>query len=581
MNTNVPAQSELPLEEIPADGRTFVNGSLWFVDTDGCRVVFHRHEVLYRIALGDVVHLRLVAVSLRQSGLATQEEIARAFGHRVITQARWERQYEKDGIEGLTPQRRPGRGPELDKAQERLVRRWFGQGLPNCQMAKRLGVDEATVRRTLKRLELARRPAAFPPLLPGIEEEAADAAAIAALVPVPTIGVETASAASAEAPAPAGDRSAASPEPCGADVPVAVEPSAAAWSLDDDPRDRSGDRALARLGLLADAVPLFADAECVPRAGVLLSVPLLVGEGLIEAFVKVYGSLQPSFYGLRTIVVTLFLAALLRIKRPEHFKEYRAEDLGAILGLDRAPEVKTVRGKFTRLAAMGRGKQLMEERARQRIAADEGDLRSGRLQPQAVRAADRRGVRRDHLPQGQSAAAGCASLRRAAAEDRGRMARLHALRPPPRPRGSVARRDEAETQAGQGPEEEAVSLDARGAGVARGRASDGDPRQPPGPVRRAGGLPHLRALASGELLQVHGRGVCLGCPDGIRGSGCKASWEKKPPPTPRQHDRPCGDSRLRTPVSGNNSSRPRRRSIGCWHSAGRSLRGFRPAIGRG
>jgi len=371
MNTNVPAQSELPLEEIPADGRTFVNGSLWFVDTDGCRVVFHRHEVLYRIALGDVVHLRLVAVSLRQSGLATQEEIARAFGHRVITQARWERQYEKDGIEGLTPQRRPGRGPELDKAQERLVRRWFGQGLPNCQMAKRLGVDEATVRRTLKRLELARRPAAFPPLLPGIEEEAADAAASAALVPVPTIAVETASAASAEAPAPAGDRSAASPEPCGADVPVAVEPSAAAWSLDDDPRDRSGDRALARLGLLADAVPLFADAECVPRAGVLLSVPLLVGEGLIEAFVKVYGSLQPSFYGLRTIVVTLFLAALLRIKRPEHFKEYRAEDLGAILGLDRAPEVKTVRGKFTRLAAMGRGKQLMEERARQRIAADE------------------------------------------------------------------------------------------------------------------------------------------------------------------------------------------------------------------
>jgi hypothetical protein len=66
-----------------------------------------------------------------------------------------------------------------------------------------------------------------------------------------------------------------------------------------------------------------------------------------------YGSLHPSFYGLRTIVVTLFLAALLRIKRPEHFKEYRPEDLGAVVGLDRAPEVKTVRRKFARLAAMG------------------------------------------------------------------------------------------------------------------------------------------------------------------------------------------------------------------------------------
>ena len=102
-----------------------------------------------------------------------------------------------------------------------------------------------------------------------------------------------------------------------------------------------------------------------------MAVPLLVHHGLIEAFVKVYGSLHPSFYGLRTIVVTLFLAALLRIKRPEHFKEYRPEDLGAILGLDRAPEVKTVRRKFARLAAMGRGKQLMEELARRRIAEDE------------------------------------------------------------------------------------------------------------------------------------------------------------------------------------------------------------------
>ena len=146
--------------------------------------------------------------------------------------------------------------------------------------------------------------------------------------------------------------------------------SASAFTLDRDPRDRSGDRALARLGLLDDAVPLFADHECLPRAGALLAVPLLVRHGLIEAFVKVYGSLHPSFYGLRTIVVTLFLAALLRIKRAEHFKEYLPQDLGAILGLDRAPEVKTVRRKFAQLAARGRAKLLMDELARQRIAED-------------------------------------------------------------------------------------------------------------------------------------------------------------------------------------------------------------------
>jgi prepilin-type processing-associated H-X9-DG protein len=178
--------------------------------------------------------------------------------------------------------------------------------------------------------------------------------------------------ASAEVASPAVVAAGALPEPCGQDASVSVEPRVvSSFTLDHDPRDRSGDRALARVGLLEDAAPLFADHESLPRAGALLAVPLLARHGLIEAFVKVYGSLRPSFYGLRTIVVTLFLGALLRIKRPEHWKEYRPADLGAILGLDRAPEVKTVRRKFTRLAARERGKLLMDEVARQRIAQDE------------------------------------------------------------------------------------------------------------------------------------------------------------------------------------------------------------------
>ncbi|HMD99260.1 MAG TPA: helix-turn-helix domain-containing protein [Terriglobia bacterium] len=368
MTTNAPAQGELTLEITPGDGRDFVNGSLWFVDADGCRVVFHRHEVLYRIALGDVVHLRLVAVSLRQSGLATQEEIASAFGHSVVTQARWERQYQKDGIDGLMPQRRPGRGPDLDKTQENLVRTWFHKGFSNCYMAKQLCVDEATIRRTLHRLKLTRR-RPLPPELPGIEQQIPEV--LPAETEVSAATTACLDATSAEV-SPAAIPSLPLPEPCGQEVPDPPEsPAVSSFTLDHDPRDRSGDRALARVGLLEDAVPLFADHESLPRAGALLALPLLARHGLIEAFVKVYGSLRPSFYGLRTIVVTLFLGALLRIKRPEHWKEYRPADLGAILGLDRAPEVKTVRRKFTRMAAMERGTLLMDEVARQRIAQDE------------------------------------------------------------------------------------------------------------------------------------------------------------------------------------------------------------------
>jgi transposase len=369
MSANTPAQVLLPLKDVPAEERTFLNPSVWFVDSDGYRVVFCRHEPLYRVALDDRVHLRLVAVSLRQSQLATQEEIARAFGHRVITQARWERQYEKEGIEGLTPKRPTGRSRGLGKTQERFVRKWFGEGWSNCRMAKRLRVGEATIRRTLKRLGLTRSPAPLSPCLPGLEQEptgvsAAEVEAVEA--PVAVAGEEAAGQMPARAASPL-----RGPHANRADISSGDVPEPSSFTLDHDPCDRSGDRALARLGLLEDAVPLFADADVLPRAGALLAVPLLVHHGLIEAFVKVYGSLRPSFYGLRTIVVTLFLAALLRIKRPEQFKEYRPADLGAILGLDRAPEVKTVRRKFTRLAARGRGKLLMEEVARQRIAKNE------------------------------------------------------------------------------------------------------------------------------------------------------------------------------------------------------------------
>ena len=73
---------------------------------------------------------------------------------------------------------------------------------------------------------------------------------------------------------------------------------------------------------------------------------------------KLYGEIGPAFYGLRTTLLTLLLMALLRIKRPEHLKERDPAAFGRLLGLDRAPEVKTLRRRLTRLAAHHRAEQL-------------------------------------------------------------------------------------------------------------------------------------------------------------------------------------------------------------------------------
>jgi prepilin-type processing-associated H-X9-DG protein len=153
-------------------------------------------------------------------------------------------------------------------------------------------------------------------------------------------------------------------------MPVAEEHREAPPASIVDPLDRSIDRALAHAGLLDDAEPIFAAGEGVPRAGVLLAIPGLVRSGLVEIARAVYGerALAPAFYGLRTTLVALVLLALLRIKRPEELKEHAPPELGRLLGLDRAPEVKTLRRKLAQLASAGKAVEFGRELARRRVA---------------------------------------------------------------------------------------------------------------------------------------------------------------------------------------------------------------------
>jgi hypothetical protein len=138
-------------------------------------------------------------------------------------------------------------------------------------------------------------------------------------------------------------------------------------SLDRDASDRTFDRLLAYLGLLDDAAPLFREGSSVPGVGVLIALPCLVESGLFGISRKLYGEVGPAFYGLRTTLLTLLLMALLRIKRPEHLKERDPASFGRLLGLDRAPEVKTLRRRLTRLAARHCAEQLGAELARRRV----------------------------------------------------------------------------------------------------------------------------------------------------------------------------------------------------------------------
>src|ERR1017187_5850571 len=160
---------------------------------------------------------------------------------------------------------------------------------------------------------------------------------------------------------------AAAPERRGGTHP-GIEP--ASVSRDPNPLDRSLDRLLAAMALIEDAAPVFAPAESLPRAGVRLAIPALVASDVLPVARQIYGrtslatrasdvlpvarqiygSIGPAC-GLRTTLVAYILLELLRIPRPQTLKEDAPPDLGRIVGLDRLPEVKTLRRKLARLAS--------------------------------------------------------------------------------------------------------------------------------------------------------------------------------------------------------------------------------------
>ena len=406
--------------------RTAINRTLSFVDQAGVRVVLHWHEPLFRFALSDTLTLRYVAVHLRIGNLATQEEIAEAFDHSVATQRRWESRYQARGLDGLRSGKSSGRPSGIPHTLDGVLRKWFAEGVSNRAMAQRLKVGEATIHRALARLGLQRRqrPGAELPwpddsegAAKGDETRVADGDRKVA----DAEANETQDSAIAERPAAAspkesdklacqggametgeasgceeaigkdleGDEGGAGQGSLGTEgcdrseesvgrspvfgeflEDVLAEYAEKGFTLDRDPDDRALDRALARVGKLEDALPLFGDRPCQRQAGVLLAVPFLVSSGLLEAFAETYHSLAPAFYGLRTTVVVLFLSALLRIKRPEHFKEHNPQELGHVVGLDRMPEVKTVHRKLDQLAAQQRAREVMRAMAERRIAED-------------------------------------------------------------------------------------------------------------------------------------------------------------------------------------------------------------------
>jgi transposase len=326
----VPAQNqELFPDFHNPDGLQVVNDRCLVRTQHGHRVVIVCGIILAQYAASDSMAEAHAMISLVEQGWADQNDVARVFGCAARTIRRQQQRFDEGGLAALGRKRGYPRGrARLASCRIKKVQQLRASGHSYRQIARLMGVSAKAIRKLLRRSGW-KEPAPLQPELGFGFAQAGDpklsAFSFQAKETLPT-------------------------------------------SHDIDPSDRGTDRLLARLGLLEDAAPLFGSATAVARAGVLLALPVLVSSGVFECAQRIYGTLGPAFYGLRTSLLTLLLMALWRIKRPEGLKEHSPQDLGRVLGLDRAPEVKTLRRKLAGLAAVGRAAQFGQALAQQRVA---------------------------------------------------------------------------------------------------------------------------------------------------------------------------------------------------------------------
>lgn len=254
---------------------------------------------------GDVAGRRLAAVQAVATGAATCTAVAAGFGVSRETLSTWRKAYEGGGLEALGERAKGPKGPSKLKPEK---------------------VAE----------------------IEALRAEGLSVRAIAERVGVGTNSVSRALRGQQRHPRA---------ETAGELVPLAR------------PQARTEERQLAWAGLLEEAPVVITEGAALPAAGVLTILPALAVTGLLEAADAVYGRSRAAFYGLRALFLTVVFAALLGQPRAEGLTRMDPADVGRLIGLDRAPEVKTLRRRIEELAAEGKADVLIGELARCHVAA--------------------------------------------------------------------------------------------------------------------------------------------------------------------------------------------------------------------
>jgi hypothetical protein len=305
----MPGTIELPL--LPEEAVT-LSPRLAVIETPGELVFVNASGPLMSCSRNDATAKRYIGAVLMTQGLTKGEDLAAVLGVHRSTLFRNQKLYREGGLEAIRDARghgAPRRAHKLTDEVLPIAQACLDRGGSQSAAAREVGVSETAIRHAIKTGRLHRNPQ------------------------------------------PRQRRAALSPgERAARDAAQAQGAGTAVKRLEE--------RLLASQGELTEAAPHFETVEGVANAGVLLALPGVIGEGLVSSAERIYAPLKAGFYGLHSILLCLVMMALLRIKTIEGLSDHQPGELGILLGLDRVPEVKTLRRKLEELGGQQRAAKL-------------------------------------------------------------------------------------------------------------------------------------------------------------------------------------------------------------------------------
>lgn len=286
-------------------GSTDITAALAFAREQDQITYYHGVLPVFTHSADDVSSFRMITSQFCVLGHVKQAQIARAFGVPLVSVKRAVKRYREKGAGGFYAQRKRRGAAVLTPEVISEAQRLFDEGLQISSVASRLAIKRDTLAKAVReeRLHVLKKSVQAGSLSSKSERTDQDAEA--------PMGVAA------------------------HNVPA---------------------RLAASVGALGAVRPQFEAALDVPCGGVLCALPALLAMGLLEGSERHF-KLQASYYGLDSLLLLLAFMALARLQSIEALRYRAPGEWGRLLGLDRVPEVRTLRQKVQALSSAGEPEQ--------------------------------------------------------------------------------------------------------------------------------------------------------------------------------------------------------------------------------